>query len=107
MMLDPRGAWAAMGIDLGEHPFAAGIYSGAILGEGVMFALGTIWPTRYIVFLQYVMVYKALACLGGLLVLLQMDPAPIGGWLVLAAWASPALIAAAIYPWGHAGHPGP
>ena len=107
MLFDPEGAWAMMGIDLGENPFAAGIYSGAILGEGVMFALGTIWPTRYIVFLQYLMVYKALAVLGGLLVLLKMNPAPVGGWLVLAGWAFAGLTAAAIYPWGHAGYPEP
>ena len=27
MMLDPEGAWGSMGIDVGAHPFAAGIYS--------------------------------------------------------------------------------
>jgi len=102
MLLDPRGAWASMGIELREEPFVAGIYSGAILGEGVMFALGAIWPTRYLFFLQYLMAYKALACLGGLLVLLKMTPAPPGGWLVLAGWAFAGLTAAAIYPWGHA-----
>ena len=107
MLLDPRGAWGSMGIDLGPAPLAAGIYSGAILGEGVIFALGAARPTRYIVFLQYLMVYKALACLGGMLVLLEMDPAPVGGWLILAGWAFAGLTGAAIYPWGQASPPEP
>lgn len=102
MLVDPRGAWGTMGIDLGPAPLAAGIYSGAILGEGVIFALGAARPTRYIVFLQYLMVYKAFACIGGMLVLLEMNPAPIGGWLILAGWAFAGLTGAAIYPWGQA-----
>ena len=99
MLLDPVGAWGSMGIDISGNAFPAGIYSGAILGEGVIFALGAKNPTRYIVFLHYLMVYKALACLGGALVLLRMDAAPIGGWIVLAGWAFAGLTGAAIYPW--------
>ena len=99
MMFDPASAWASMGIDVGPDPFAAAIYGGAIMGEGLMFALGAVWPVRYIVFLQYLVLYKALACLAGLLVLLRMDPAPVGGWFVLAGWAFAGITAAVIFPW--------
>jgi hypothetical protein len=99
MMLDPAGAWASMGIDVGTDPFAAAIYGGAIMGEGLMFALGAIWPVRYLVFLQYLMLYKAFACLAGLMVLLRMDPIPTGGWFVLAGWAFAGITAVLIFPW--------
>lgn len=99
MMFDPASAWASMGIDVGPDPFAAAIYGGAIMGEGLMFALGAVWPVRYIVFLQYLVLYKALACFAGLLVLLRMDPAPTGGWFVLAGWAFAGITAAVIFPW--------
>ena len=99
MMFDPASAWASMGIDVGPDPFAAAIYGGAIMGEGMMFALGAMRPVRYIVFLQYLMMYKALACLAGLLVLLRMDPAPVGGWFVLAGWAFAGITATLIFPW--------
>jgi hypothetical protein len=69
------------------------------MGEGMMFALGAMRPVRYIVFLQYLMLYKAMACLAGLLVLVRMDAAPAGGWLVLAGWAFAGITAALIFPW--------
>ena len=99
MMFDPKSAWGSMGIDVGAEPFAAAIYGGAIMGEGAMFALGAIRPVRYIVFLQYLMVYKTLACLAGLLVLVRMEPTPMGGWFVLAGWAFAGITAAVVFPW--------
>ena len=99
MMIDPASAWGSMGIKVGPDPFAAAIYGGAIMGEGAMFALGAIWPVRYLVFLQYLVLYKTFACLAGIVVLLRMDPAPVGGWLVLAGWAFAGITAAVIFPW--------
>ena len=99
MMIDPASAWGSMGLDVADHPFAAAIYGGAIMGEGAMFALGAIWPIRYLVFLQYLVVYKTFACLAGVAVLLRMDPVPVGGWLVIAGWAFAGATAAAIFPW--------
>jgi len=88
-----------MGIDVGPHPVAAAIYGGAIMGEGAMFALGALWPVRYLVFLQYLVLYKSFACLAGSAVLLRMDPAPLGGWMVIAGWAFAGITAALIFPW--------
>lgn len=99
MMIDPASAWGSMGIEVGPDPLAAAIYGGAIMGEGVMFALGTIWPVRYLVFFQYLMLYKTFSCLAGAAVLLRMDPAPLGGWVVLAGWAFAGLTGAAVFPW--------
>lgn len=99
MMVDPASAWGSMGIQVGPDPVAAAIYGGAIMGEGVMFALGAIWPVRYLVFFQYLVLYKTFACLAGGAVLLRMDPAPVGGWLVLAGWAFAGLTGAAVFPW--------
>jgi hypothetical protein len=101
MMIDPASAWGSMGIEVGPHPVAAAIYGGAIVGEGAMFALGAMWPVRYLVFLQYLVLYKAFACLAGSAVLLRMDPAPLGGWLVIAGWAFAGITAALIFPWKH------
>ncbi|MGB8223917.1 MAG: hypothetical protein WCF10_15120 [Polyangiales bacterium] len=100
MMLDPASAWGSMGVDVGQAPFVQALYGGAIMGEGAMFALGAIWPVRYLVFFQYLVIYKTLACLAGIGVLLRMDIAPIGGWLVIGGWASAGLISAIIFPWG-------
>lgn len=99
MMFDPAGAWGALGIEVASDPLAPAIYGGAIMGEGAMFALGAIWPVRYLVFLQYLVLYKAFACIAGMAVLLRMDPAPVGGWLVIAGWAFAGLTAALIFPW--------
>jgi hypothetical protein len=99
MMIDPTSAWGSMGIDVGPHPVAAAIYGGAIMGEGAMFALGALRPVRYLVFLQYLVLYKSFACLAGSAVLLRMDPAPLGGWLVIAGWAFAGITAALIFPW--------
>ena len=99
MMVDPAGAWGSMGIEVAAHPVAPAIYGGAIMGEGVMFALGAIWPIRYLVFLQYLVLYKSFACIAGIAVLLRMDPAPVGGWLVIAGWAFAGITAAVIFPW--------
>lgn len=99
MMMDPASAWGSMGIEVGAHPFAAAIYGGAIMGEGAIFALGAIWPIRYLVFLQYLVLYKAFACLAGLVVLLRMDPIPVGGWFVLAGWAFAGITAVLVFPW--------
>ncbi|UCF48787.1 MAG: hypothetical protein JSU89_16750 [Myxococcales bacterium] len=99
MMIDPASAWGMMGLDVGQDPFVQALHGGAIMGEGAMFALGAIWPIRYLVFFQYLVIYKTLACLAGMTVLLRMEPAPIGGWLVIGAWASAGLISAAVFPW--------
>jgi hypothetical protein len=99
MMADPASAWAMVGVDVGPDPFVQALYGGAVMGEGAMFALGTIWPVRYLVFLQYLVVYKSLACLAAIVVLLRMDPVPVGGWLVIGGWAFAGLVAAAVFPW--------
>jgi hypothetical protein len=64
-----------------------------------MFALGAIWPIRYLVFFQYLVVYKTFACLAGAAVLLRMEPAPIGAWLVIGGWAFAGLTGALVFPW--------
>jgi hypothetical protein len=99
MMIDPASAWGSMGIEVATDPVAAAIYGGAIMGEGAMFALGAVWPIRYLVFLQYLVLYKSFACIAGIAVLLRMDPAPVGGWLVIAGWAFAGITAALIFPW--------
>lgn len=100
MMLDPTSAWTTMGVPVGPDPFVQALYGGAITGEGAMFALGVRWPVRYLIFFQYLVIYKTLACLAGVAVLLRMDPAPIGGWLVIGGWASAGVISTVIFPWG-------
>lgn len=100
MMIDPASAWGSMGLSVAEDPFVPALYAGGIMGEGVMFALGAIWPVRYLVFFQYLVIYKTLACLAGAAVLLRMEPAPMGAWLVIAGWASAGLISALVFPWG-------
>ncbi|MBW2403801.1 MAG: hypothetical protein JRF42_08335 [Deltaproteobacteria bacterium] len=100
MMADPASAWRVMGVDVGADPFVQALYGGAIMGEGAMFALGAVWPVRYLVFLQYLVIYKTLACVAGIMVLLRMEPAPIGGWLVIGGWAFAGLVSAVVFPWG-------
>lgn len=99
MMLDPASAWASMGLSIGDNPFVQALYGGAIMGEGAMFALGAIWPVRYLVFFQYLVIYKALACMAGIAVLLRMEPAPMGAWLVIGGWAFAGLVSALVFPW--------
>jgi hypothetical protein len=99
MMIDPASAWGSVGIQVEPDPFVQAIYGGAIMGEGAMFALAAIWPVRYLALLQYLVVYKTFACLAGTAVLLRMESPPIGGWLVLAGWASAGLMAALVFPW--------
>ncbi len=97
MMVDPQSFWELLGV--GGDPFVEALYGGAIWGEGTMFALGAIWPVRYLVFFQYLVIYKTMACLAGLAALLRMDAAPLGAWLVLAGWAAAGVISAAVFPW--------
>jgi hypothetical protein len=99
MLVDPSSAWGSMGVSVANDPFVPALYGGAIMGEGVMFALGAIWPLRYLVFLQYLVIYKTLACLAGAAVLLRMEPAPTGAWLVLGGWAFAGLVSAVVFPW--------
>lgn len=100
MMVDPASAWGMVGVEVGQDPFVQALYGGAVMGEGAMFALGAIWPIRYLVFLQYLVIYKTLACVAGIAVLLRMDPAPVGGWLVIGGWAFAGLVSAVVFPWG-------
>jgi hypothetical protein len=99
MLVDPASAWGSMGVDVGTDPFVQALYGGAIMGEGAMFALGIVWPVRYLVFFQYLVIYKTLACLAGAAVLVRMEPAPIGAWIVVGGWASAGLMAAMVFPW--------
>ncbi len=99
MIADPTSVWASMGLEVGPHPFVPALYGGAIVGEGAMFALGAVWPIRYLVFFQYLVIYKTMACLAGIAVLISMEPTPTGGWLVLGGWAFAGLTAAVIFPW--------
>jgi len=100
MMINPASTWAMLGLDVGPDPFVQALYGGAIMGEGAMFALGAIWPVRYLVFFQYLVIYKTFACVAGIAVLLRMEPAPTGAWLVIGAWASAGLLSALVFPWG-------
>ncbi|MDH3200506.1 MAG: hypothetical protein OEM15_06400 [Myxococcales bacterium] len=97
MMIDPSSFWGLLGV--GGDPFVQALYGGAIWGEGTMFALGAIWPVRYLVFFQYLVIYKTMACLAGLAVLLRMDSSPLGAWLVLGGWAAAGVISAMVFPW--------
>ena len=97
MTIDPGSFWGTLG--LGGDAFVEALYGGAICGEGTMFALCAMSPTRYLVFFQYLVIYKPIACLAGLAVLLGLDSAPAGAWMILAAWASAGLISAAVFPW--------
>ena len=99
MMVDPASAWSAMGIEVGPTPLVQALYGGAIMGEGLMAALGVVWPVRYLVFLQYMVAYKTFACLAATALLLQLDDPPTTGWLVVASWAFPAVASAAVFPW--------
>ena len=99
MMVDPASAWGMMGVEVESDPLVQALYGGAIMGEGVMFALCAIWPVRYLVFFQYLVIYKTFACIAGIAVLLRMESAPIGAWAVMGGWASAGLIAAAVFPW--------
>ena len=99
MVIDPASAWAALGVDVGQDPFVQALYGGAIIGEGAICALGVIWPVRYLVFFQYMVIYKTLACLAGIGVLVLMETAPVSAWLVIGAWASAGLMAALVFPW--------
>lgn len=101
MMIDPGAAWASVGIDVGDQPFAAALYGGAIMGEGAMFGLAAIWPVRYLVFFQYLMMYKTFACIAGAAVLLRMEQAPPGAWLTLGGWAFAGLLCVAVFPWAY------
>ncbi|MEM7135928.1 MAG: hypothetical protein AAF500_05070 [Myxococcota bacterium] len=97
MMIDPASFWEFLGV--GGNPFVQAIYGGAIMGEGVMFALATVWPARYVIFFQYLVFYKTFACLAGLSVLLDMPSRPLGAWLILGGWAFAGVASAAVYPW--------
>jgi len=97
MMVEPAAFWARLNI--GGDPFVQAIYGGAIMGEGVMFALAAVWPVRYVVFFLYLVVYKTMACLAGFGVLLGMENPPAGAWLLLGAWAAAGIISAAVFPW--------
>lgn len=100
MMIDPAAAWGSIGLNVGDDPFVQALYGGAIMGEGAMFALGVVWPVRYLVFFQYLVIYKTFACVAGIAVLLRMEPAPMGAWAVIGGWAFAGLVSALVFPWG-------
>ena len=104
MVVDPASAWASMGIEVGPTPLVQALYGGAILGEGLISALGVVWPVRYLVFLQYMVAYKAFACLAAIALLLQAEAPPVAGWMVVASWAFPAVASAAVFPWKQWSH---
>ena len=97
IMIDPSSFGELLGVS--GDPFVQALYGGAIWGEGTMFALGAIWPVRYLVFFQYLVIYKTMACFAGSAVLLNMDSPSFGAWLLLGGWASAGLISAAVFPW--------
>lgn len=104
MVLDPSGFWDLVGLGGGE-PVVQAIYGGAIIGEGAMLAMCARDPTRYLMVLQYLIVYKTAACIAALLALSKMDSPPLGGYLVVGAWAVAGIIPAMVFPWGDArGH---
>ena len=92
-----------MGIEVDGTPLVQAIYGGAIMGEGLMAALGVVWPIRYLVVLQYMIAYKTFACLAAVALLLRTDDPPIAGWLVVGSWAIPALASALVFPWSRWG----
>lgn len=99
MVMDPSGFWSAIGFGRGDD-LVRGIYGGAIIGEGVIMAFGVRQPARYVMILQYLMVYKTVACIAALRVLWAMESPPMGGYLVVAGWVFAGIAAAAVYPWG-------
>ncbi len=104
MMLEPNAFWSLIGAPItGDASMAVSshvVYGGAIVGEAVALFLVYLRPLHYLNFLHYMMAYKAAACLGLAAWLINSEPFPVGGWLLIAAWASAGGIAAAIYPWG-------
>ena len=85
MLAEPEGFWRVIGVS--GNPFAQALYGGAIAGEGFMFAQCARKPLRYLVFFEYMIVYKTLACLAGARVLLASHGAPPSAWLAIAGWA--------------------
>ena len=104
MMVDPAAAWGSVGVDAGPTPFVQALYGGAIMGEGAMFALCAVWPVRYVVFFQYLVLYKTFACLAGVAVLLQMESPSFGAWSVIAGWAFAGVVSALVFPWSEWRH---
>lgn len=104
MILQPNAFWSMIGAPvIGDGGMAVSsrvVYGGAICGEAVALMLIYLSPLRYLNFLHYMMAYKAAACVGLAAWLLNAQPFPTGGWMLVAGWASAGLIAAAIYPWG-------
>lgn len=99
MMTDPAAAWGSVGVEAGPNPFVEALYGGAIMGEGAMFAFCAVWPVRYVVFFQYLVLYKTFACLAGIAVLLQMESPSFGAWSVIAGWALAGVVSALVFPW--------
>lgn len=85
MLVDPSAFWRSMGLE--TSPFVASLYAGGIVGEGVMFALTARRPLRYLVFFEYMVVYKTLACLAFTRVLSAQEIVPPGAFAVLFGWA--------------------
>jgi hypothetical protein len=81
----PDALYAALGV--GGNVFVQALYSGAIAGEGFMFARCARWPGRYVVFFEYMVVYKLVACLGASAVLLRAAEAPVMAWGLVGGWA--------------------
>lgn len=84
MLVDPSAFWSAMGIE--TSPLVASLYAGGIVGEGAMFALCARRPLRYLVFFEYMVVYKTVACLAFARVLASLAVVPHGAASILFGW---------------------
>jgi hypothetical protein len=78
MMIDPASAWGTVGVEVEPDPLVQALYGGAIMGEGIMFALCAVWPVRYLVFFQYLVIYS-----------FSLGPVANGGELVWDAVTAP------------------
>lgn len=99
MILDPGMFWSTFGIT-GSEPIVQTTYGAAIVGEGVVCALGRRDPLRYTVVFEYMMAYKSVTVLALTPRLWAMEAPPWGGVLLVVAWAGVALTCAWVYPWG-------
>ncbi len=99
MAVDPGSVWGLFGLEIGESIIPT-VYGSAIVGEGVVCWLGVKRPLRFIPILYYMVAYKLVVCIALVPKLLQMDDAPLAGWLIILAWGSVIVMCGLILPWG-------